>query len=603
MSVPAYILRALQTLMPPESITPSEWAEKYRRLDTKTSARPGPWHNATTPYLVGIMDALIEPQIEKIVFCKPTQCGGTEALMNMLGYVISNDPNPSMIVYPSDDLAKQISNERLQPMFRLCQPLRDKFNENSAALELQFTDMFLRLAGSNSPADLASFAEKNLFLDEVDKFAGASKKEADAISLAIERTKTYPGSKVYITSTPTIKTGQIWTHKEGCDEERHYFIPCPHCGEMIELKFAQLRWDGEEVGGINDRAETARYCCQICGCIFGDAEKIEAVRHGEWRAIRKGSRVSQSVAFWINTLYSPFVRFRDIARKWMLAQGDPEALQNFINSWLAEPWEDTKLKTDADLVRERQTDLPEMTVPTWAKMLVGGVDVQEQSLYYVVRAFGDHITSQLVTRGQAWDWASIEQVMNTEYQKENGQSMIVELCLVDSGDQTDSVYDFVAQNSDWALPCKGASGDMQSHFKISKVNKELSSAYGMPLVFVDGNRYKDMIAGRMLRENGQGAWMVFRDIDDVYCSQVTAEHKVTEKSGGKVVSKWIPKASHIDNHYLDCEVYAMAAADIKGVRYLFLEAEQDQKEEKPQEQPTQWPQQNGFLTDAMSFWR
>jgi phage terminase large subunit GpA-like protein len=31
---------------------------------------------------------------------------------------------------------------------------------------------------------------------------------------------------------------------------------------------------------------------------------------------------------------------------------------------------------------------------------------------------------------------------------------------------------------------------------------------------------------------------------------------------------WVPKTSHADNHYLDCEVYAAAAADIAGYRAI-----------------------------------
>ena len=44
-SVPPYIREALEILRPPEQLTVSEWAEKYRILDDKTSARPGHWRN------------------------------------------------------------------------------------------------------------------------------------------------------------------------------------------------------------------------------------------------------------------------------------------------------------------------------------------------------------------------------------------------------------------------------------------------------------------------------------------------------------------------------------------------------------------------------
>ena len=75
-----------------------------------------------------------------------------------------------------------------------------------------------------------------------------------------------------------------------------------------------------------------------------------------------------------------------------------------------------------------------------------------------------------------------------------------------------------------------------------------------------------MIAARMRKPNGRGSWMVHKDCDLDYAEQVTAEHKVTERVNGKVVQKWVPKTTHADNHYLDCEVYAAAAADMQGVR-------------------------------------
>ena len=51
-----YQLEALENLRVPEKLTVSEWAEKYRILDSKYAAMPGKWQNRTTPYLIGIMD-------------------------------------------------------------------------------------------------------------------------------------------------------------------------------------------------------------------------------------------------------------------------------------------------------------------------------------------------------------------------------------------------------------------------------------------------------------------------------------------------------------------------------------------------------------------
>lgn len=246
------------------------------------------------------------------------------------------------------------------------------------------------------------------------------------------------------------------------------------------------------------------------------------------------------------------------------------------------------MKTSEDLVMERQTDIPEFVIPNWAKLLTGGVDIQENSLYYTVRAWGDHITSQNITHGQVFSFSEIENVMNLEWKKQDGTQMVVNLALIDSGYEPDATYDFSADNSEWAFPCKGASNPMDTHYKISKVNKESSRAFGMQLIIVDGDKYKDMIAGRMRRENGKGSWMVYQGCDGNYAKQVTSEHKINIKAGnGKVKQQWVVKTSHADNHYLDCEVYAMAAADILGVRTLHLQEnsanEIKEKEENPEE--------------------
>ncbi len=584
--VKSYQYEALQLLCPPEQITVSEWAETYRVLDSRSSAMPGAWTNSMTPYLVGVMDEFNNYETEEIIFCKPTQVGGTEALQNMIGYIVMQEPAPTMIVYPTDVQAKSLSENRLQPMMNATPELRKRIRDGSSVLELQFEGMYLTLVGSNSPSSLASKPIRFLMMDEVDKYPGASNKEADPIKLARERTKTFHNKKIYITSTPTLKNGHIWKAKENADIEKHFFVPCPHCGEYIEFVFSNIRFPNDEGMTYVDRAEFATYVCQKCGGIITDNDKHNMLKLGEWRVVRHNTEYARTVAFWINTLYSPFVRWADIAKEFLLSKDDPEAFQNFVNSWLAEPWEDTKLKTSAELVLERQTELPAYTVPSWAKMLTAGVDVQENSLYWTIRAWGDFLTSQNIAHGQALSFGEIEQVMNAEYCTPEGEPMLVRLCLVDSGDQTDMVYDFCVMNSEWALPVKGSSHAQLSHYKLSKINREGSRADGMTLVLVDGDKYKDMIAGRMQKPNGKGSWMVYDGCDEEYAMQVTAEHKVSVRKNGVVRQVWQQKSSHGDNHYLDTEVYCLAAADILGVRTLHLQTEEVPDRKQQTETPT-----------------
>jgi len=305
------------------------------------------------------------------------------------------------------------------------------------------------------------------------------------------------------------------------------------------------------------------------------------LRDGRWEVVAQRTQFPRKVCFWMNTLYSPFVRFSEIAKEYLASKDDPDAYQNFINSWMAEPWEDTKLKTNADMVLEHQTEFEEFVVPDWAVMLTGGVDVQETSLYWTIRAWGPYLTSQKIASGQVLNFKDVEKIMNLEFKKDNGEVLLVQLAGIDSGDQTDDVYEFCARNSEWAVPIKGIAGGL-SHFRISRVNKNSSSAYGMQLILVDGGKYKDMIASRLAKPVGEGSWMVHQGCDMEYAEQVTAEHKIRVKGSKQLV--WVPKTSHADNHYLDCEVYAMAVADVLGVRTLSLMADEEVQEETPSEQ-------------------
>ena len=590
------------TLKKPEKLTVSQWAEKYRVLD-ESSNFSGKWSNDITPYLVGIMDAFNDPYIQEINFCKPTQVGGTEAMLNMLGWIIMDNPSPTMIVYPSDDLAKDTSNDRIKPSLSKTPEIKERFYENSSKeLNLKFRGMRIYLRGSGSPGKLASKSIKYLFFDEIDKMDGASRKEASPYNLAKERTRTFTYSKkIYTCSTPTLKTNYVWQIHEDADEQRKYFVPCPHCGEYITFVFKQIRFPEGKEGMTNaERAKDAVYVCQKCGCVITDRDKIKMLRKGEWRDVKKNCvGRPRKVSFWLNALYSRCLAWAEIALEFLDSKDDPEQLQNFVNSWLAEPWEDTKLKTNADLVLERQTESAEFVVPDWAKMLTAGVDVQENCLYWTIRAWGNYMTSQNIAHGQAFSFMELEKIMNLEYRMQNGSPMLVSLALIDSGYNADSVYDFCVGNSDWALPSKGSSNPMNSHYKFSTVNKSGSKAFGMNLVLIDTGKYKDMIAGRMRKQNGSGAWMVYAGCDREYAEQVTAEHKVNVRTNnGKMKQEWVQKTSHADNHYLDCEVYAMAAADVMGVRSLYL----TETEEKPKEKEEQYAPEEGWIQQNEGGW-
>ena len=150
-----------------------------------------------------------------------------------------------------------------------------------------------------------------------------------------------------------------WRDGTGFDALRRYFA---YGTEAVGGEKTVYRYDTDNTNrfarvGANSLVILSDTSLRLLG-----PDGSEVWRGGRWQNVVEKSKTPKSVAFWINTLYSPFTRFSEIAREFMRSKDDPELLHNFTNSWLAEPWEDTKLKTNADLVLERQTETPEWTL-------------------------------------------------------------------------------------------------------------------------------------------------------------------------------------------------------------------------------------------------
>jgi phage terminase large subunit GpA-like protein len=104
-------------LRPEVQLTVSAWSDAHRRLPKKSSAEPGPWRTERTPYLREIMDCLsTTSEVEEVVMMKAAQVGGSEAILNAIGYVIDHAPGPIIVVQPTVELAKRFSRQRLEPL-------------------------------------------------------------------------------------------------------------------------------------------------------------------------------------------------------------------------------------------------------------------------------------------------------------------------------------------------------------------------------------------------------------------------------------------------------------------------------------------------------
>ena len=120
-----YSAAAAAGARPDPMLTISQWADKYRSLSQRASAESGPWRTDRTPYLREIMDCLSPSSpVERTVFMKGAQIGGTECGNNWIGYVIHQAPGPMMAIQPTVEMAKRNSKQRIDPLIEESEVLR-----------------------------------------------------------------------------------------------------------------------------------------------------------------------------------------------------------------------------------------------------------------------------------------------------------------------------------------------------------------------------------------------------------------------------------------------------------------------------------------------
>lgn len=572
----------LEAFNPPERYTVSEWADNFRVL-TSVSAEPGRWRTNRTPYLKEPMDRFTDPLIEKIVLCFGAQLGKTETELNMIGYALDQTSYPTMMVYPTDTIAKFASDKRVQPMIKSVKSISDKFDENSKLLELDFNNgNYMVLVGANSPSSLSSRSIKYLFFDEIDKYPAFAGKEADPIKLATERTKTFVDKKIVMVSTPTVESGNIWQAFMSANERRQYYVPCPHCGVSQVLKFKQIKWPEEHNDNADMIRDTAYYECEHCGERIYDKHKMEMLRSGEWRAVNESQSKVRSVSYHLSSIYSPWVTFGDVAYEFKNSKGTPATLMNFINSWLAEPWKSSKTKSTQNL-EFTQSNYPCGVVPDKAVLLIASVDVQLDHFWWEVRAYAPGVKSYLIDYGQASTWEDLEEIIiNREYPSEYGEARQVMKAGIDSGFKTDEVYQFCSRFPEVCIPLKGSSNHTTMTAPYTMTSLEKGVVGGLKLYVLNTDYWKDFIFARMIRPADEdGTIHLYKKCPQEYSDHLRSEEKqeIRNVKTGAVTVQWKPLTSHPVNHLLDTCTYNAAVADIAGVKYLIEPEAYEETEE------------------------
>lgn len=565
-------------LTPDPLLNISEWADKYRVLSQKASAEPGKWRTSRTPYLKEIMDCLSPYSgIERVVFMKGAQIGGTEVGNNFLGYIVHLSPGPVMLVMPTVDGAKRTSKTRIAPMFAAIPELKGVISDrrskdaSNTTLMKEFQGGVLVLTGANSAIGLRSMPVRYIFLDEIDAYKGDVEGEGDPVNLAIKRTSTFNRRKIFMVSTPTIQNISRIEYEYEQSDQRHYMVPCPYCNKRQSLKWKQIHWENED-------PQTTVYICEHCGGIIEEHHKTWMLENGIWEKSNPGSKIA---GFHLSSLYSPvgWFSWADAVKQFLDAKNKDNLLKVWVNTVLGETWLEKGEAPEWQILFDKREDYPQEIVPSGGLFLTAGADVQKDRIECEVVAWGRNRESWSVgyfiingdtAREDVWN--ELTEFSRRYFEHSSGVMLPISRFAIDSGFATQQVYNWVRkQPLNFAMAVKGTDSGVTPLGLPTKVDLNINGkklrrgakVWAVGTSILKSELYQFLRLTQNEDESFPAGYCHFPKYDSEYFKQLTAEQLVTKVVRGYQKREW--QKTRERNEVLDCRVYARAASISFGI--------------------------------------
>lgn len=594
---------AFQSFKAPENLTVSEWADRYRKLSPENSAEAGQWKTSRTPYLRDIMDAFTDDRVQQIVVVAGSQVGKTECELNMLGYMIDQDPGPAMFVLPALDTAEDFSKRRLTPMLRDTEPLKGKIEAakaksgNNTILKKIYPGGMLTFAGSNSPSSLASIPARYVFGDEIDRWTRDAGGEGDPWKLLQARTTTFYNRKMVQVSTPTIKGSSPIVSAFELGTQEYWSVLCPDCGEYHFIDFNSMRFDPKVVmvGGKKQfMVEKVDYACPDCGCINSE----QVIRHQPMKWIAKSPEAIKNGcrSFWINAFTSPWKSWIDIVREFLESKDDPEKLKTVYNTLFGQLWEE-RGAVDEDEIISRAEEY-EAELPDGVLCLTCGVDTQDDRLEYEVVGYGFNEENWGIEKGfimgrpsEDETWTKLDGIINRVWRFASGKGLRISLTFVDSGGHyTQDVYERCAQRiNQRVFAIKGANTPDTPYtappkkVDITRRGKKVGKAW-LYMIGVDAGKEHIMSGLKIKAEGARRSHFPSnpgKGYDMLFYSGLLSERMTYSKGRWR----WEKIPGHERNEALDCRNYANAAFKVLHPNLDYIKQRLNDEVQKPKEAP------------------
>lgn len=586
-----------------------EFTERKRVLVAGTSARPGPYRFSVTPYLREPAECLSDfSKIFELVVMKGTQTGGTDGLMmNHELYCIYYGIGGVQYITSDDDLAQEHMEKRLGPMIdaagmqdMIVPPVKKKSNKATGDTKRSksFGGTYLRVTGANSESKLSSLPSRILHIDEIDKYKTVLSGGGNPVEKAVRRTDSYGNLKkiVYISTPKEKATSQIEPLFEQGDM-RYYYIPCPSCGEMQQLKWNQIKWDKDEDGeilleydeDINLTNDPVYHECINSDCKYKmrNHEKVIFMMekgHGgkaEWRATKKPDRPGIR-SYHISALYG-FRTWIDIVIQFTKIGDDPILRQDFINDTLGETYTHKVDKPNHHyLISRAEPDWVRGTIPNDVKFLNLGCDVQKDRLECQIMGWSNRMESWVIdyhvlagnpSESNDKCWNKLEEIIMAEYERMDGKILRLQTAFIDAPYENSSVMAFCERFNTYYNPTSWV-GVFPVFGKQtgSYIVKEHVSTISTPEILMNDQKLKKEIYSNLKKKAPASGldipygYIHFPDdLEETYYKQLTAEEVIVTVDKKGIETTSIHNSKQRRNEPLDVTKMCYA-----GIYYAYI---------------------------------
>ena len=383
-----------------------------------------------------------------------SQVGKSELELNIIGYIVAQDPGSILYIQPSEADGKKFSRQRIAPMFRASKDLRGKVavvksrDGGNTILQKMFPGGSLTITGSNSASALSSMPIRYVIGDERDRWADSAGTEGDPWELARARQITFYNRKAVEVSTPTIKGSSKIEESYNDGTQERWVHQCPNCGEYNEICYETIKHEHikKEINGKEYHKVIIKgHACPDCGHLFSQDEMRK--QPAKWQAENPEAYKTGCRSFWLTAFASPWVSWESILLDVHKNEDNPEKLKAIYNTKLGKLWEHRDFAQSDEELLQRLEDYG-AELPDGVLVLTCGVDTQDDRLEYEVVGWGKNGESWGIKKGYimgdpdtADPWARLDDVVEHVYKFKSGQGLGITITLVDSGGhKTQSVY-------------------------------------------------------------------------------------------------------------------------------------------------------------------